>query len=65
MSAEISELKLTTPVGESTLDGTLTDWKSPKYNFNVQSTVDLMQVENCQFVTNTFNIALLYNNQSV
>lgn len=41
--AEISEFKLTTPIGESSLKGNLTDWKSPKYNFDITSTVDLMQ----------------------
>ncbi len=41
--AEISELKLTTPIGESTLNGKLSDWKSPKYDLNITSTVDLTQ----------------------
>lgn len=41
--AEISSFELKTPIGESTLSGTLTDWASPKYNFDVQSSVDLTQ----------------------
>ena len=41
--AEISEFKLTTPIGESTLVGTLTDWASPKYDLNIRSTIDLTQ----------------------
>ncbi len=41
--AEISSLKLTTPLGESNLTGTLTDWESPKYNLKIDSTVDLTQ----------------------
>ncbi|CAN5421522.1 hypothetical protein BH10ACI1_BH10ACI1_15200 [soil metagenome] len=41
--AEISELKLTTPIGESSLNGKLTDWKSPKYDLNIISSVDLTQ----------------------
>ena len=44
--AEISELKLTTPIGESTLNGKLTDWKSLKYDLNITSTVDLTQTSN-------------------
>lgn len=39
--AEISEFKLTTPIGESTLTGMLTDWSSPKYDLDIRSTVDL------------------------
>lgn len=41
--AEISALKLTTPLGESNLSGTLTDWAALKYNLNIDSTVDLTQ----------------------
>ena len=41
--AEISEFKLTTPIGESTLVGTLTDWASPKYDLNIRSTINLTQ----------------------
>lgn len=41
--AEISQFKLTTPIGESTLNGTLTDWERLQYNFKINSTVDLTQ----------------------
>ncbi|MDQ3088548.1 MAG: translocation/assembly module TamB domain-containing protein [Acidobacteriota bacterium] len=41
--AEISELKLTSPIGESSLNGTITDWELLKYNLNIESTVDLTQ----------------------
>jgi len=43
MGAEISQLTLTTPVGESWLSGTITDWASLRYNFNIESSVDLTQ----------------------
>ncbi|MGH7782585.1 MAG: hypothetical protein ACREO5_01905, partial [Candidatus Binatia bacterium] len=42
-SAEISDLRITTPIGESTLNGTLTDWASLKYSLNIESNVDLTQ----------------------
>lgn len=41
--AEITELRIETPIGVSAMSGTLTDWKSLKYNLNVESTVDLTQ----------------------
>ena len=44
--ADISELKLTTPLGESTLNGKLTDWAALKYDLNIDSTVDLTQTSN-------------------
>lgn len=40
---EITGLRLTTPIGESTLKGTTTGWESPKYNLEIESTVDLTQ----------------------
>ena len=43
LGAEINELKLTTPLGESSLNGTLTDWAALKYNLNIASTIDLRQ----------------------
>ncbi len=46
LGAEITELKIETPIGVSTLNGTLTDWASPKYNLNIESTVDLTQTSN-------------------
>jgi len=41
--AEITSFELRTPIGESTLAGTLTDWAAPKYNFEIQSSIDLTQ----------------------
>lgn len=41
--AEIIGLQLTTPLGEAKLSGSLYDWQSPKYNLNVDSTIDLVQ----------------------
>lgn len=44
--ADITGLKLTTPIGESTLKGRVDGWESPKYNFEIESTVDLTQTSN-------------------
>lgn len=41
--AEVAEFKLTSPIGESTLSGKLTDWERLIYDFNIDSTVDLTQ----------------------
>lgn len=41
--AQISHFKLTTPIAESTMSGTLTDWAALKYDLNVESSVDLTQ----------------------
>lgn len=41
--AEISELKLTTPIGGTVLSGTLTDWERLQYNLKINSTIDLQQ----------------------
>ncbi|MEO5858783.1 MAG: translocation/assembly module TamB domain-containing protein [Pyrinomonadaceae bacterium] len=41
--ADISELRLETPIGETVLNGRLTDWKDFKYDLNIESTVDLTQ----------------------
>lgn len=43
---DVTGLKLTTPVGESTLKGRVDGWESPKYNFDIESTVDLTQTSN-------------------
>jgi len=40
---EVTGLRLTTPIGESTLKGTTAGWESPKYNLEIESTVDLTQ----------------------
>ena len=41
--AEISNFELKTPIGDSTLSGKLTDWAAPKYDFDIQSSLDLTQ----------------------
>jgi translocation and assembly module TamB len=41
--AEINEFKLTTPLGETAMNGTLTDWERLQYNLKVRSSVDLQQ----------------------
>ncbi len=46
LGAEIHEFKLNSPIGESALSGTLTDWAAPKYNLNINSTIDLTQTSN-------------------
>lgn len=43
LGAEFSSFQLTTPIGHSYISGRLTDWSSPKYSFDIQSTVDLTQ----------------------
>lgn len=43
MGAEISELRLTAPIGSSSLNGKLTDWAALKYDLNIESSVDLTQ----------------------
>ncbi len=41
--ADITGLRIKTPVGESTLKGKVSDWSSPKYEFEIESTIDLTQ----------------------
>lgn len=41
--AEINEFKLTTPLGETTMNGTLTDWERLQYDLKIRSNVDLQQ----------------------
>jgi len=43
LGMEISQLRLTTPAGEASLNGTISDWEALKYNLNIESTVDLTQ----------------------
>jgi translocation and assembly module TamB len=44
--ADITELKIETPIGLSTMNGRLSDWESLKYDLNIESTVDLTQTSN-------------------
>lgn len=41
--ADISELRIETPIGHTLMSGRLTDWKDFKYDLNFESTVDLTQ----------------------
>jgi translocation and assembly module TamB len=41
--AEITELRLTSPVATSNLNGRIEGWDPLRYNFNIESSVDLMQ----------------------
>ena len=42
-AAEVRSFDIKTPIGQSTLSGTLVDWASPQYNFDIQSSLDLTQ----------------------
>jgi translocation and assembly module TamB len=41
--ADITGLRVRTPVGETTLKGTVRDWSLPRYDLDIESTVDLTQ----------------------
>lgn len=41
--AQITELKISTPLGSSILSGKITDWERLKYDLKIDSTVDLTQ----------------------
>lgn len=41
--AEITELKLNSPVADSTLSGNIEGWEKFRYNFKIDSTIDLTQ----------------------
>jgi translocation and assembly module TamB len=41
--AQIGQFTLSTPIAESTMSGTLTDWAALKYDLNIESSVDLTQ----------------------
>ncbi len=43
LGARFDRFELKTPIGETTLTGTLTDWAAPKYAFDIDSNVDLTQ----------------------
>jgi translocation and assembly module TamB len=44
--ADVTELRITTPVGETSMNGRIDDWKAFRYRLNVESTVDLTGVSN-------------------
>jgi translocation and assembly module TamB len=41
--AEITELKIETPIGISSMHGTITDWAALRYDLDIESSVDLTQ----------------------
>ncbi|MCC6327448.1 MAG: hypothetical protein IT174_02950, partial [Acidobacteria bacterium] len=41
--ADITELRLTTPIGTTSLSGRISDWANPTYDLNIESTIDLTQ----------------------
>jgi translocation and assembly module TamB len=41
--ADITSFDLTTPLGTSNLSGRLTDWEHPRYDLDIQSSIDLTQ----------------------
>jgi translocation and assembly module TamB len=44
--ADVTELRITTPIGETAMKGRVDDWKALRYRMNVESTVDLTQASN-------------------
>jgi autotransporter translocation and assembly factor TamB len=44
--ADISDFRITTPIGETVMNGRVEDWKDLRYRMNVESTVDLTQASN-------------------
>jgi len=52
LGADITKFELSTPLGDSTLTGTIRDWAEPKYQFDIGSTVDITQISNI-FATST------------
>lgn len=44
--ADITELRVETPIGSSNISGRVNDWASLRYDLNIESTVDLTQSSN-------------------
>lgn len=44
--ADVTEFRITTPIGETAMNGRVEDWKALRYRMNVESTVDLTQASN-------------------
>ncbi len=44
--ADVKELKITTPLGETVLNGTVKNYQSPTYDLKIKSTIDLTQTSN-------------------
>ncbi|MFL6468048.1 MAG: YdbH domain-containing protein, partial [Pyrinomonadaceae bacterium] len=43
MGAEVTEIRIDTPIGTSYLNGNITDWEALRYDLNIESTVNLTQ----------------------
>ena len=43
LGADITELRIDTPLGTSFLNGKIVDWEAFKYDLNIESTIDLTQ----------------------
>jgi translocation and assembly module TamB len=50
--ADIRRFELATPIGKSTLTGRLEDWNDPKYDLDIETTVDMTQAS-AIFMTGT------------
>lgn len=46
LGADITELRIDTPIGYSVMNGRLSDWQNFTYNLNIESSVDLTQTSN-------------------
>jgi translocation and assembly module TamB len=46
LGADITELRIDTPIGTSFLNGKIVDWEAFKYDLNIESTIDLTQASN-------------------
>lgn len=46
LGADITELRIDTPIGHSIMNGRLSDWENFTYNLNIESSIDLTQTSN-------------------
>ena len=44
--ADLTELRVNTPVGQASLTGTIRDWADPRYELQAESTLDISQISN-------------------
>lgn len=42
--AEVTDLQISSPIGDTSISGTITDWTNPKYDLNAESSLDLTQL---------------------
>ncbi|MBX3282572.1 MAG: translocation/assembly module TamB domain-containing protein [Acidobacteria bacterium] len=50
--AEVSDLQISSPIGDTVISGTITDWAHPRYDLNADSSLDLTQLSQI-FATGT------------